>query len=277
MSVTNKALFILERNSGGAVTLDEIANRCQVSCFHLAHAFGEATGWSVIEYLRGRRLSAAAQVLADGADNILQVALESGYGSHEAFSRAFKTRFGQTPEDVRKAGSTDAIALVEAHPHLESKSMTLKEPRIEQAGRLLFVGWSRHVPFKAMQTIAGQWAEFMGGPYGDIEGKLAEPPVGVTLSADEDGVIYACAAGVPKFAAVPKGCVKITIAPSTYVVFEHEGHVTQLRETYRSIWNDWFPTSGTTPAEAPSLERHNRTFDPDTGEGGVAIWIPIEP
>jgi AraC family transcriptional regulator len=82
--------------------------------------------------------------------------LESGYASHEAFSRAFKARFGQTPEDVRKAQYTDGLNLVDAHPHLESKPMTLKERRIQQAGTLLFVGLSKHVPFKAVQTIAGR-------------------------------------------------------------------------------------------------------------------------
>ena len=51
--------------------------------------------------------------------------------------------------------------------------------------------------------------------------------------------------------------------------------MTQLRETYEAIWNDWFAKSGKTPAEAPGFERHNDSFDPRTGNGGVTIWIPI--
>jgi AraC family transcriptional regulator len=54
-----------------------------------------------------------------------------------------------------------------------------------------------------------------------------------------------------------------------------DGHITQIREAYQAIWNDWFPKSGKTPAEAPSFERHNDSFDPRTGHGGVTIWIPI--
>jgi AraC family transcriptional regulator len=57
MSVTNKALFVIERNLYRDLTLDQIARYCDVSRFHLAHAFGESTGLSVIEYLRGRRLT----------------------------------------------------------------------------------------------------------------------------------------------------------------------------------------------------------------------------
>ena len=60
MSVTNKALFVIERNLDRDLTLDQIAKRCDVSRFHLAHAFGESTSQSVLAYLRGRRLTEAA-------------------------------------------------------------------------------------------------------------------------------------------------------------------------------------------------------------------------
>jgi AraC family transcriptional regulator len=275
MSVTNKALFVIERNIYSDLTLDQIAGYCDVSHFHLAHAFGESTGLSVMEYLRGRRLTEAAYALAAGTDDILSVALDTRYASHEAFSRAFKARFGKTPEEVRKSESVDGLRLVNAIRHLESKAMTLKEPRIEKAGELLFVGLGEHVPYRQMQNIARQWARFMSGPYGEIDHKLAGPPVGITTSSNDDGVDYVCAAGVTKFDTVPKDCIKLTLAPATYAVFAHDGHVTQIRETYEAIWNEWFPKSGKTPAEAPGFERHNATFDSRTGNGGVTIWIPI--
>src|SRR5690242_14900648 len=101
MSLTNKALFVIERNLGRDLSLAEIAKACDVSRFHLAHAFGEATGISVMEYLRGRRLTEAAYALASDASDILSVALDTSYQSHEAFSRAFKAQFGRTPEEVR--------------------------------------------------------------------------------------------------------------------------------------------------------------------------------
>ena len=62
------------------LTLDGIAAACGVSRSHLAHAFGTATGLSVMQYERARRLSATAQALAAGARNILSLALEAGYG-----------------------------------------------------------------------------------------------------------------------------------------------------------------------------------------------------
>jgi AraC family transcriptional regulator len=275
MSLTNKALFVIERNLASDLSLEQIAKFCDVSRFHLAHAFGEATGLSVIEYRRARRLTEAAYALVAGASDILGVALDSGYASHEAFSRAFKAQFGKTPEEVRKSKSIASLDLVDAIRHLESKAMTLREPRIETVGELKFVGLSEHVPYGAMQNIAGQWLRFMQNFYGEIGNKLNEPPVGITTASDDDGIQHVCAAGVSIFGKRPNGLIAITLAPATYAVFAHDGHVTQIRDTYAAIWNDWFPNSGRAPAEAPGFERHNATFDPRTGNGGCTIWLPI--
>jgi AraC family transcriptional regulator len=271
----HNALFVIERYLYGDLTLDQIASCCDVSRFHLAHAFGEATGLSVMGYLRGRRLSDAVHALASGANDILSIALDCRYASHEAFSRAFKARLGKTPEEVRKSASVDGLKLVDAIRHLESGAMKLKEPRFENVGELLFVGLSEHVPYEDMQNIAGQWQRFMSTVYSDIPYTLDEPPVGITTDSNDDGIQYVCAAGVGKFDQTPKDCIKITLRPATYAIFEHGGHVAQIRETYNAIWNDWLSRSEYRPIEAPFFERHNDSFDPRTGNGGLTIWIPI--
>src|SRR3984885_16268476 len=114
MSLASKALWAIERNLNRELSLQEVAEACGVSRFHLAHAFGEATGYSVMEYIRRRRLTEAARALAGGAPDILALALDAGYGSHEAFSRAFRTQFGTTPETVRKTGNVGKLAMVRA-------------------------------------------------------------------------------------------------------------------------------------------------------------------
>jgi AraC family transcriptional regulator len=163
MSVTDKALFVIERNLDRDLSLAEIAQARDVSRFHLSHAFGETTGLSVMEYLRGRRLTKAAHALASGAPNILNVALDAGYQSHEAFSRAIKTHFGITPDEVRKSESLAGLKLVDAIHHRESKDMKLKTPRFEKAGELLFVGLREHV---------GGARELVGISCGAVSGQL---------------------------------------------------------------------------------------------------------
>ena len=275
MSLTNKALFVIERNLSRDLSLIWIAQNCGVSRFHLAHAFGEATGLPVMEYVRARRLTEAAYALASGASDILNLAMDTGYASHEAFSRAFKAQFGKTPEDVRKSESVSGLKLVDAIRHLESRKMKLEEPRVEKLGELLFVGLSEIISFGDTQNIAGQWQRFMSGPYGEIEHKTPAIPVGINTQSDDGGMAYVCAAEVSKFGRIPKGLVKVTLAPQTYLVFAHNDHITKLDDTYAAIWNEWFPEHEKTPAEAPGFQRHNETFDPRTGNGGVTIWIPV--
>jgi AraC-like DNA-binding protein len=168
MLLTNRALFVIERNLNSDLSLERIAGYCEVSRFHLAHAFGESIGRSVMDYVRGRRLTEAAYALAAGAGNILNLALDSRYSSHEAFSRAFKAQFGRTPDEVRETETVNGLKLVNAIRHLESKAMILKEPRIERVGELLFAGLNEHVAYAETQSIAGQWQQFMSSFYGDM-------------------------------------------------------------------------------------------------------------
>jgi AraC family transcriptional regulator len=67
----------------------------------MSRLFSQATGKTVTAYVRGRRLTEAARALADGAPDILAVALQAGYGSHEAFTRALRDQFGLSPTDLR--------------------------------------------------------------------------------------------------------------------------------------------------------------------------------
>lgn len=275
MSLTNKALWVIERNLDQDLTLGEIAQACDVSRYHLAHAFGAATGRSVMDYARGRRLTEAARALADGAPDILAVALDAGYGSHEAFSRAFRAQFGVTPEALRRVASLDGIAMVEAM-HLPTPGWgALEPPEIITAGPSLFVGLSQRVTFGAPQTIAAHWQRFMAN-YDAIPDKAQPIPVGIATDVDDDGNFdYVCAAEVTRFSDVPRQFVKFTIPRQEFAVFQHRGHISTLNQTYNAIWNEWLPSNSKTAADLPSLERHNPAFDPRTGNGGVTIWIPI--
>src|SRR5581483_10299997 len=105
VSVTAKALWYIESHLSGDLSLDAIADVVGVSRFHVSRAFGVSMGMSLASYVRRRRLSEAAGALAGGAPDILAVALDSGYGSHEAFTRAFRQQFGITPEQLRESGA----------------------------------------------------------------------------------------------------------------------------------------------------------------------------
>src|SRR6201995_5275922 len=113
MYSAQKALWFIESHLAEALTLDEVAGIAGVSRFHMVRAFAAATGLPVMRYVRARRLTEAARALAGGAPDILTLALEADYGSHEAFTRAFRDHFGVTPEAVHAATRIDHLNLQE--------------------------------------------------------------------------------------------------------------------------------------------------------------------
>ena len=274
MSLTRRALWVIDRNLGRDLSLGEIAQACGVSRHHLAHAFGEASGMSVMAYVRGRRLSEAARALAGGAGNILDVALEAGYASHEAFTRAFGTQFGASPEQVRARG-VEGLALLDPLKFADAPTASLGAVRFETASEILAVGLRGPCAFDNAEAITLLWRRF-GPLFASIPGRAGDIPIGVMTPADEAGSFdYVCAAEVISLAGAPDDLARLRIAPARYAVFEHLGHVSTIRATYRGIWDDWMGRSGETAAEAVSLERHRATFDPRTGLGGLEVWIPL--
>src|SRR6476646_4717369 len=129
MNPAEKALWFIESHLGRELTLDEIAGIAGISRFHMVRSFAAATGLSVMRYVRARRLSEAARALAVGAPDILTLALDADYGSHEAFTRAFRDHFGVTPEAVRAASCVDKLKLQEPIQMDSTVVDTLPVPR----------------------------------------------------------------------------------------------------------------------------------------------------
>lgn len=168
MDFVGKALWYIEANFEDEFTLDDVAAVAGLSKFHLSRAFGACFGKSVIRYARERRLSEAAKRLAVNGHGILDVAIQFGYNSHEAFTRAFKAQFGVTPElDV------------------------------------------------------------------------------------------------------------LRIPPQTYAVFIHDGHVSDIRRTWKAIFGTWSQNTKYKLVDAPQFERYGENFDPETGNNDIEIWIPV--
>jgi AraC family transcriptional regulator len=276
MSLAAKVIWMIERNLGNELSLGDIADGCGVSKFHMARAFEARVGLPVMQYVRGRRLSNAAERLAEGAADILSVALDTGYASHEAFSRAFKAQFDRTPEAVRKHGTTQELNMMK--PASLPDTAPAREaiaPRIEKLGALTVVGLSRQQSLANTPAIPGQWREFMT-MYGAIDNKAEPIPVSVTTDMDGEGNFsYLTGVIVSSAGSPPKGLVVRNVPAQTYAVFAHSGHVSEIGKTYAAIWDQWVPQSGKVVSDGPWLEKHLPTFNPLTGLGGIEIWIPV--
>jgi AraC family transcriptional regulator len=247
-----------------------------VSRFHVTRAFGAATGRSVMGYMRARRLTEAARKLAAGAPDILRVALDAGYNSHEAFTRAFRDQFGTTPELVRAQGTLNNLDLVEPILMDQSFLAKLEPPRFETSRPFLIAGLGERYSCETGAAIPMQWQRF--GPYiGNIPGETGDVAYGVCVNGDDTGNFdYIAGVEVIDFSDLPKEFSRVRVPAQKYAVFAHREHISTIRRTVNTIWNKWLPASGHEISDAPEFERYGPEFDPRSGNGGVEIWIPVK-
>jgi AraC family transcriptional regulator len=275
MGLVDKTIWYIESHFESEIRLEEVARLAGVSRFHLLKAFGYATGYSVMRYVRHRRLTQAARALANGESDILGLAFKVGYGSHEAFTRAFREQFGLTPSQVREQHSVDGLDLMEAIRMNGSVAEKLEEPRIVEGGPLLVAGLSRSYTHETSAGIPAQWQDFV--PHiGHIPGQVGGRAYGVIHNGDDEGNYdYLCGVEVSDFSKVPPEMTRLRIPEQRYAVFDHRGHVSAIRATCVAIWSEWLPASGHQMADGPVFELYRETFDPQTGMGGIEVWIPL--
>jgi len=80
----------------------DIARAASLHPKYAMNLFRKSTGMTLIKYLTLLRLSRAQAMLMTGKDNILQIAMESGFGSVSAFNKAFRQISGMSPSDFRR-------------------------------------------------------------------------------------------------------------------------------------------------------------------------------
>jgi AraC family transcriptional regulator len=277
MNIIEKAIWQVETHTRMPATLDAIAERAGVTPSYLTRAFATATGHSLMRYARARRLSEAARILALGVPDILGLALDVGYGSHEAFTRAFRDHFGVTPETVRDARTVANLELTEPITMDAPLNPQLTDPRIEDRKALLFAGLIKTFAMKDIGSIPSLWQQF-----NQIQDAITNTGperryFGASLAySEEKGCDYMAALEVTDLSSQPKDIQIATIPAATYAVFTQPGHITLMRPTIMSIWQNWLPTSGYAAAEAPLIEYYPPAFNGMTGNGGFEVWLPVK-
>jgi AraC family transcriptional regulator len=167
--------------------------------------------------------------------------------------------------------------LREQEASIRAQSIGLDAPRFEQGSHLVIVGLNEHYNPETRVKIPDQWHQF--APHiGKVPGQIGgNTTYGMCWNANAKSEFdYLAAVEVADGTSTPNGFTRLEIPARRYAVFTHNQHVSSLPTTIDAIWCKWAPDCGLKIAKAPCYERYTEEFNPQTGLGGMEIWIPLD-
>lgn len=293
----HRVLEYVDQHLDQPLDLETLAEVAHFSPFHFHRLFSAWMGETLGDYLRRRRIELAAmRLVVQPRVPVLQVALAVGFGSAEAFARAFKTRFGYSPTlwRAQQAGqrrpnsNPDQVnrKLDQAPAAVLSNHGTSFNPVMEVTMNVklidrqpVTVAYLRHLgPYGA--PILQFWQDTVY-PWLATSDLLGQPRYGI--SHDDPGVTtpdkLRYDAGVevtPQF--VPSGkAFKTTLPGGKYAVLDFKGSVAEVGAAWTALLRDWLPSSGLQLDARPCFEYYPQDagYDPKSGVFECKICIPV--
>ncbi|WP_406134373.1 GyrI-like domain-containing protein [Streptomyces zaomyceticus] len=292
----NQALDHLEARLDQEVDMADVARIAAVSEYHFRRLFSALAGMPLPVYVRRRRMTlAGAEVLA-GELTLLDVAVRYGYGSGEAFARAFRSVHGIGPGEARRTG-----AVLTAQPRMSFRVVvegsTAMRYRIVEKEPFRVVGRKARVPLvhDGINAAAEAHLESLDTQAIVRMKQLSDrEPAGI-LSAvvhltdsREDGAevdYWIGAATGPEAAAEERDACdeldspavldSLDVPAGTWAVFDNHGpYPSALQELWRDIFTHWFPSNPYVSRPGPELLL---TQPVESGtETDSQLWIPVE-
>lgn len=96
-----RCINFIEANLSNKISLDNVALHCHISKYHLHRMFKSLTGESLMDYFQSRKLSASINDLIHTNMRIVDIAFNYGFDYEQSYIRAFRKKFGYTPQKVR--------------------------------------------------------------------------------------------------------------------------------------------------------------------------------
>jgi AraC family transcriptional regulator len=254
--------------------------------YHLRRMFSSLAGMPLSEYTRRRRMTVAAgAVLGDG--ELLDIAVRFGYGSTEAFGRAFRAVHGVSPGDVRRNG-----APLRTQPHLRFhltvEGIDPMDTRITDRPAFRLVGHSARVPLiheGINPDIHAHIAALPASEHARLKAMSNTEPSGMLQVSDDvdpdytegSELTYLHGVAVDDTTPVPEGLDVIDVPAGSWAVFRAGG---AYPDVLQSIWaataTDWFPSNPWRLRAGPSIVSVlDRAADFSTAT--CELWLPVEP
>ncbi|MCX5199247.1 AraC family transcriptional regulator [Streptomyces sp. NBC_00249] len=280
----NQAMEHIERHLHQTVEVEELARIAATSEYHLRRMFSALAGIPLSEYVRRRRLTlAGAEVLA-GRETLLDIAVRYGYGSGEAFARAFRAMHGIGPGEARRTGAALSSQSRMAF-RLTIEGSSNMRYRVVNKADFTVVGFKARVPLVHAgpnQAII----DFVRGIDPQILERLEklsdQEPNGIVAVCDDldpsraEGTELDYHHGVLTSAAAPEGTTTLAVPAGTWAVFTTSGPMPQaIQELWRDVFTEWFPSNPYRSRTGPEILRIG--LSPDKTEAEAVLWLPVEP
>jgi len=272
----NRVLIFIDQHRSDVLSLERLAAIACLSPCHFHRIFRAIVGEPLGQYVQRVRLETAAVQLQTSTRSVLEVALDAGYESAAAFSRAFEQRLGLTPSACRASHRLELrVRVAQLQPHGTAITITSE---IRQRS-LTTVAFVRHTgPY---DTVGAAWQKlcvFAGqhqlfGPRTALIGISRDDP---NITASGQLRYDACITLDHEFAPIGEIGVQ-TVPGGRHAVFLHRGPYENFSATYDAIYRDWLPQSGESLRDAMAFELYLNT--PDTtppADLRTEIWVPLE-
>lgn len=268
------AIQYIEDNLTEELNIDSIAAKAYVSSFHFQRIFSALCGFTAAEYIRNRRLTAAAQELSLSGAKVIDIALRYGYESHDSFTRAFTKFHGISPSAAKEKGA-HLKSFAPLRIKLTLEGGTIMEYKIVEKAAFTVVGKSRRFLYEnSYQEIPKFWDEHMNSP----EAAKLMGMYGLCIDTEEKDFEYFIADDYCPMKNYPEEYVTRTLPAGTWAVFPCRGPIVEtLQSTNTRIWNEWLPNckeyklAGNYNIEAYIDPPHD-----DPKDDYCEIWIPVE-
>lgn len=286
-----RAIDFIEENIHEEFSMDDVAQAAAISKWHFQMVFSALLGETVKDYVRHRRLTLAAGRLMKSDVRILDIALESGFQSQEAFTRAFKIMFGMTPGACRRlAGQT---MMLPARPRITLSfinhlygGVTMK-PVYKTLDAMSLVGVqtkfiaSISEASNNFKVISKLWQEEFGPRRHEIQNLAGSNNAGVMLphaglKSHPDEMMYVACTPIKGAAPIPKGMVKVEVPAGKYAVFTHKGHIENISHTVNYIYGSWLPKAKEEVRHAPHVELYDHRFGVNSPDSEMEICVPVK-
>jgi AraC family transcriptional regulator len=285
IQILNRLVDEIEQRLGEDLDFDELAGTLGTTGYHARRMFSSLAGMPVSEYVRRRRMTVAAADVIGGED-LLTIAVRYGYGSTEAFGRAFRGVHGTSHGDVRRDGGP-----LQSQPvlrfRLTVEGSTPMDARIIERPAFRLTGHAVRVPLiheginphiqRHIASLPASEHERLKNLSGMEPRGLLQVSTDVGPDYDEGSELtYLHGVAVDVDAKVPGDLDVIDVDAGKWVVFRTTGpHPRALQEAYAASATEWFPSNPWRLRPGPSIVS---VLDraPDFSTATCDLWFPIE-